>query len=280
MTVTNSNQFDKEHAAGERFGFGDNWRDFLSNLNDERIDVAVQSLQSMLEIDTLAGKSFLDIGSGSGLFSLAARKLGAKVTSFDYDPNSVWCTAELRRRYFRTDSNWTVERGSVLDLDYLQKLGQFDIVYSWGVLHHTGKMWQALDNVDLCVLKSGKLFISLYNDQGWPSIGWAWLKRTYCHSPKLMQTTIAALSAIRLWGPKTIKDFLKFKPFETWRTYQKQRGMSPWHDVIDWVGGYPFEVSKPEQIFDFYKNKGYNLNKLKTCGGKLGCNEFVFTKHL
>ena len=135
-----------EVSRGERFEFGKNWSRFLSLLNDERIAAAQNSLKHMLGVEDLRGKSFLDIGSGSGLFSLVARRLGARVHSFDYDPHSVACTKELRRRYFPGDAEWTVEGGSALDADYLKSLGEFDVVYSWGVLHHTGQMWQALDN--------------------------------------------------------------------------------------------------------------------------------------
>src|SRR5207302_10440486 len=133
-----------EVTRGERFEFGKNWGRFLEVLDDERIGEAEESLKKMLEVEGLAGKSFLDIGSGSGLFSLAARRLGARVHSFDYDPQSVACAAELRRRYFPNDEDWVVEPGSALDEAYLNRLGTFDIVYSWGVLHHTGAMWQAL----------------------------------------------------------------------------------------------------------------------------------------
>ena len=94
-----------EVARGERFEFGKNWGRFLAVLNDERISEAEASLKSMLKVEGLTGKSFLDIGSGSGLFSLAARRLGARVHSFDYDPQSVACTAELKRRYFEGDEN-------------------------------------------------------------------------------------------------------------------------------------------------------------------------------
>jgi 2-polyprenyl-6-hydroxyphenyl methylase/3-demethylubiquinone-9 3-methyltransferase len=121
-----------EVASGERFEFGRNWERFLRTLNDEKIAEAVKSLKDMLETESLAGKSFLDIGSGSGLFSLAARRLGARVHSFDYDPHSVACTAELKRRYFPHDDSWTVESGSALDASYLRSLGQFDVVYSCG----------------------------------------------------------------------------------------------------------------------------------------------------
>ena len=115
-----------EIQQGERFGFGANWTRFLAVLNDERIEEAKSSLKRMLNVESLDGKTFLDAGSGSGLFSLAARLLGAKVHSFDYDPQSVACTAELKRRYF-PDDGWVVESGSVLDKGYLSRLGQFDV---------------------------------------------------------------------------------------------------------------------------------------------------------
>jgi len=113
---------------------------FPAKLNEERFVQAEQSLEQMLELDHLNGLRFLDAGSGSGLFSLAARRLGASVHSFDHDPRFVACTAELKQRFFAEDDDWTVEQGFVLARDYLKRLGTFDIVYSWGVLHHTGAM--------------------------------------------------------------------------------------------------------------------------------------------
>src|SRR5215204_4491167 len=111
--TTNTNA--AEIARGERFEFGQNWSQFLANVDDERIQQAESSLREMRDVDSLEGKRFLDIGSGGGLFSLAARRLGARVHSFDYDPHSVACTAELRRRYFPDDAAWTVEGGSAMD---------------------------------------------------------------------------------------------------------------------------------------------------------------------
>lgn len=141
------NEAIKEIQSGERFAFGANWTRFLGTLNEARIAKAEQSLREMLGMDRLDGLRFLDAGSGSGLFSLAARRLGAKVHSFDFDPQSVACAQELKLRYFPDDAQWQIEQGSVLDDGYLGQMGQFDIVYSWGVLHHTGAMWQALENV-------------------------------------------------------------------------------------------------------------------------------------
>jgi 2-polyprenyl-3-methyl-5-hydroxy-6-metoxy-1,4-benzoquinol methylase len=170
----------QELSRGERFQFGANWARFLELLNDDRIAQAERSLRSMLGVEDLNGKTFLDVGSGSGLFSLAARRLGAKVHSFDYDPQSVACTRELKRRYFDNDAQWLVEEASALDPAYLSTLGTFDIVYSWGVLHHTGAMWQALGNVEPLVAQPGRLFIAIYNDQGRASVMWARIKRLYC----------------------------------------------------------------------------------------------------
>lgn len=268
-----------EVASGERFEFGANWAKFLNVLNDERIALAEQSLRNMLGINDLQGKRFLDIGSGSGLFSLVARRLGATVHSFDYDPQSVACTAELKRRYYPDDAGWVVEQGSALDRSYLQTLGQWDIVYSWGVLHHTGAMWQALENVIPLVRQGGMLFIAIYNYQQVMTPVWTWVKRTYNRLPNGLRWLVLGPALIRLWGPRTLYDLLRGKPFYTWRHYAEHgvRGMSAWRDVVDWVGGYPFEVAKPEEIFRFYRDRGFVLRNMVTCGGGLGCNEFVFT---
>jgi len=272
------NQHATEVAHGQRFEFGQNWSRFLTALNDDRIIEAEKSLQDYLEVSDLRGKRFLDIGSGSGLFSLAARRLGASVHSFDYDPKSVACTQELRRRYFPEDPNWRVEEGSALDGEYLKGLGQFDIVYSWGVLHHTGAMWPALENAASRVAPGGMLFIAIYNDQGLPSRLWTSVKKAYNHLPHLLKFLVLWPAFLFLWGPATIRDLTTGKPFATWRNYGKHRGMSAWWDVVDWVGGYPFEVAKPEEIFNFYHRHGFNLMQLFTCRGKHGCNQFVFRK--
>jgi 2-polyprenyl-3-methyl-5-hydroxy-6-metoxy-1,4-benzoquinol methylase len=267
-----------EVAKGERFEFGKNWAAFLEVLDDERIENAQRSLASMLGRDDLTGLTFLDIGSGSGLSSLVARRMGAHVTSFDYDPASVACTRELRRRYFPEDPHWHVSPGSALDPEYLESLGKFDIVYSWGVLHHTGQMWRALDLAGERVADDGLLFVAIYNDQGAWSGRWSKIKKLYCSGPVGRAAVCATI--IPFWVGRDLAADIVWRrnPVRRYSEYKKGRGMSVTHDWIDWLGGYPFEVAKPEAIIDFYLQRGFTIAKLSTCGGSVGCNEFVLRK--
>jgi len=264
--------------SGARFRFGENWSRFLRVLDDERIAEAERSLDEMLSADDLEGRSFLDVGSGSGLFSLAARRLGARVHSFDYDAQSVACTAELRRRNDPRDTDWKVEQGSILDERYLESLGTFDVVYSWGVLHHTGALWRACENAARLVRPGGRLFIAIYNDQGAWSSRWRAIKKLYCSGAAGRATVCATcIPAFVLRG--LAADLLwRRNPLTRYAEYRRKRGMSVVRDWIDWLGGYPFEVAKPEEVFEFFGSRGFELRKLKTCGGTVGCNEFVFAR--
>lgn len=272
----------REIESGQRFEFGENWRRFLSTLNEDRIGNAERSLQAMLSVSTLAGKTFLDVGCGSGLFSLAAMRLGAaRVHSFDFDPASVACTREVKARYCPGDECWTIDAGSALDADYLNALGQFDVVYSWGVLHHTGDMWRALAEVDHVVAPDGSLFLAIYNDQGFMSRVWTRIKRRYNRLPQPLKVPYAAI-VMGAFELRTLLLVAARRQFGAWArswTEQGERGMSRWHDVIDWVGGYPFEVATPQQIFEFYRERGYRLDRLTTTAGNgHGCNQFVLRK--
>jgi 2-polyprenyl-3-methyl-5-hydroxy-6-metoxy-1,4-benzoquinol methylase len=270
----------KAGGSDTRFAFGKNWQRFLRSLDEERIAEAEKSLRTMLEVDNLNGKSFLDIGCGSGLFSLAAMRLGVgAVHSFDYDTQSVACVQALKHRYFQNAGNWTIEQGSVLDEGFLSRLGRFDVVYSWGVLHHTGNMSQALANVAPLVAWRGRLFIALYNDQGIFSRAWRAVKRCYIRGFAWRWSIIAVFGSYFILRG-FIKDVLVLRknPMNRYLEYRRSRGMSFSTNLIDWLGGYPFEVAKPDEVIKFFRTMGFELVKLKIAGRGHGNNEFVFVK--
>jgi SAM-dependent methyltransferase len=266
-----------EISAGTRFPFGANWKSFVELVDETRIEAARSSLTEVLGLTSLSGRTFLDIGCGSGLFSLAAHQLGARVRSFDFDPDSVAATAQLRDQY-AADSDWLVEQASILDEQFVSQLGSFDIVYSWGVLHHTGNLWRAVDVAARLVAPGGLLFISIYNDQGFESRMWRRVKQRYNASGQMTRGLLVAGSVAYLGRYKPVRAVARMGRRFPAREPRpaRGRGMSAKHDLIDWVGGYPFEVAKPEEVFRRIRPLGFELRHLKTCGGGLGCNEYVF----
>jgi 2-polyprenyl-6-hydroxyphenyl methylase/3-demethylubiquinone-9 3-methyltransferase len=260
-----------------RFGFGKNWKSFLRLLSEERIREAESSLLAMLARQDLRGLRFLDAGCGSGLFSLAACRLGAReVVSFDYDSDSVACAEYLKQKY-GPFPNWRINRGSVLDKDWLRDLGRYDVVYCWGVLHHTGNMWKAMENITEVVDENALLFISIYNDQGTRTALWKRIKRFYAVAPRPVRFVIGNgyFLATAVW--MLMVDAIKRR--NIWDRYsgRNRRGMGAYHDAIDWIGGYPFEAATPEQVFRFYRDRGFVLREMLTNQSR-GCSQFVFQK--
>lgn len=274
------NNFQKEVLKNERFEFGKNWRNFLKKLNTSRIEIAELSLVAMLSKEKINGQTFLDIGSGSGLSSLAAKNLGANVTSFDYDESSVWCTNELKHKFYPNDKKWEISQGSILDKKFLNSLGKFNIVYSWGVLHHTGSMFEAIDNSIKLLEDGGLYFIAIYNDQGMKSKIWWFVKFIYNNLPNLLKKPFAFLSGFCLQLLMLIKYTFKLKPMliiNPILNYKKKRGMSMVSDILDWYGGFPFEYAKYETLIDYIERKDLKFIKGKKSLSS-GCHELVFIK--
>lgn len=236
-------RMDGRTKTAGRFEFGANWQAFLDSVDTEAIAEAERGLLRLLPAERLAGSTFLDIGSGSGLHALAARRLGAEVTAIDIDPESVGATRRL------LGAAADVRQANILDV----KLGRYDIVYSWGVLHHTGAMWQAIDKAAALVKPGGLLVLALY--QRTPFCGfWHTEKRFYTAAPKPLRAIIrgaygaALLARIGLGGRN---------PFKYVRNYKTARGMNFWTDVHDWLGGYPYESVEPESLVRHLKRAGF-----------------------
>jgi SAM-dependent methyltransferase len=270
------------------FSFGRNWRSFLATLDEERIVNAKSSLLEFMELEDLHGKTFLDIGCGSGLFSYAAHLAGAKkVVSFDLDPVSVECARKMRERVevgevvaCKTDAGksvlWEISEGSVLDFAFISKLDRFDIVFSWGVLHHTGNMWQAIKNAARLVSKDGLFYIAIYNkvEEPFGSKFWLAVKKRYNASGFFVKKAFELSYALLYFGYNLAR--LR-NPLKRIAAYKSHRGMSWWHDIVDWFGGYPYEFATVEEIFLFMKKEfpRFKLVNVKSTNGPAN-NWFLF----
>ncbi|MDQ6722964.1 MAG: class I SAM-dependent methyltransferase [Thermoproteota archaeon] len=276
----NAINFDLEENKEDRFEFGKNWSNFLNHLTDSKVEEAQKSLSDFLNMKDLKGLRFIDVGCGSGLFSLAARKLGATVYSFDYDPLCVACTEQLKKRFFEKDNEWFITKGSVLDNNFVGTLGEFDIVYSWGVLHHTGKMWQAVKNAMDLVKRDGLFFIAIYNNQGWKSKFWWYIKFGYNKLPDFLKVPYALTLTGLFELINIIKYTILLKPqvaIKPLLNYGKNRGMSYKYDAIDWIGGFPYEFATTSELNSFFTKNNFCLVKTLDTHG-LGCNQLIFKK--
>lgn len=265
-----------------RFAFGKNWQSFVDTaLNAQRIGKAAISLQRLLGTEHLRGRTFLDIGCGSGLFSLAACMLGAeRVVAFDYDPQSVGASMAVRARAGIAAERWQIEQGSVLERAFLDRLGPADVVYSWGVLHHTGAMWRAIDNAAGQVLPGGQLALAIYNEVrrgvGGSAMWWQ-VKRVYNVAPQPLRRAMeGGYSAAYL-----LKEAAQLhNPLKTIASYSDDsgRGMDFWHDVRDWLGGFPYEYATPASVTGYLEAKhGLRTQYVHVSSG-VGCNEYMFRK--
>jgi 2-polyprenyl-6-hydroxyphenyl methylase/3-demethylubiquinone-9 3-methyltransferase len=262
------------------FSFGENWAHYAEKIDERRIEEAEKSLIRLVGRESIAGRTFLDIGCGSGLFSLAALRLGCqRLLAVDLDPNSVQTTRKTLERYAPPGANWDCQRISVFDLDPA-KVGMFDIVYSWGVLHHTGAMYKAIEKASRMVKPEGMLTLALYGKTPFCGL-WRIEKRIYSRSPKWVQRAIEKVYSAVVAARLALKGESLKKRRET---YFQQRGMDMYHDTRDWLGGYPYESISPQEAMTFMHKLGLQPIRSFVCPsiGLLGagCDEYSFTKSL
>lgn len=259
-----------------QFRFGENWEYYLrKHFSAKRLGYARADLIEMLGTN-LKGTSFLDVGCGSGIHSLAAWQLGAKpVFSFDVDHQCVQCCAALKKQY-AIGKSWSVHQGSILDGQFLKSVPKAKIVYAWGSLHHTGKMWKAIEHALTLVRPGGMMLLAIYHTVPghFGSRFWLRIKQLY--------------NAVPIFGKKVLEwgyggcfflvSFLRWQnPVKKICMYHQERGMEWITDVRDWLGGYPYEHATKEEMIAFCKKRNLMLVNCKTTEG-LGNNVYLFRR--
>ena len=252
------------------FDFGSNWAEFSKrHVDQSRLKMACQSMRALLGAENIGGKSFIDVGCGSGLFSIAAHRLGAaKVVGIDVNQRCIEI-AQANRDLLAPGAPIEFHIASVLDVEQLKGFGTFDLVYAWGSLHHTGSMWNAVHNVLRCVAPEGILVLAIYNKHS-TSPAWRSIKWFYNQVPQLIQRFMIFIFAGVIYGAKFL--VTRTNPLK------KERGMDFWFDVVDWVGGYPYEYATVSEVTNIVTSRGFQLRQVVPASVPTGCNEFLFQR--
>lgn len=260
--------------ASTHYEFGSNWKDYAKKIDEEAILQAEAGFLKLIPAEDIKGKTFLDIGSGSGLHSLAALRLGAKsVVAVDIDANSVETTRATLDQYWQ-GQNFDVRLVSVLAPE-ARDLGSFDIVYSWGVLHHTGAMWEAIEKAANHVRPGGQFVLAIYRKT---PLCWAWKieKRIFTNGSGFVRSLIRTpfIAAFKLGLRVTGRN-----PAQYIADYKGVRGMNFYNDIDDWLGGYPYESATEQEIVAFLAPLGFSLEQVYPASEQVGlfgtgCSEF------
>lgn len=251
------------------FKFGQNWKDYaLHTMDEDKLNQARAALAELIDLDDLRGLTFLDIGCGSGLHSASAALLGAEaVYATDIDPDCIAVTSDTVRRFLPDTSRVQVRQASILDP--AAGLPQADIVYSWGVLHHTGSMYRAIEAAAKLVRPGGLFVIAIYNRHATSRV-WRFIKWLYNRVPRFVRRLMYYLFYGVIYTAKLVAT--RQNPLK------KARGMDFGYDVVDWIGGYPYEYATIDEITQFVTPLGFAVEKVVPAQVGTGCNEFVFRK--
>jgi len=178
------------------------------------------------------------------------------VYSFDFDQHSVEAT-KFCWRIADEPGNWIVGKGSILDKSFIKSLGQYDIVYAWGVLHHSGSLWHAMKNAFTLVKPGGILWISIYAKGPRYNDDLA-MKKKYNSSSNFVKRcmVVKRIAVIMLARIKHLQN-----PF-TWNE-RRQRGMNVYNNIVDWFGGLPYEVASEDEVVKFTRKSGFILESIK-----------------
>ena len=262
-----------------QFDFGSNWKEFSAKaLSPEKIQQARNDFQTLMAGINIRGVTLLDIGFGQGLTLLISTELGAITAGCEINPISIEVLEFNKQKFPKIkDCSIPIITGSILDPKIISDLKKvdflhgnlYDIVHSWGVLHHTGNMWEAIKITSDLVKPNGHFIISIYN-RHWTSKIWLLIKWLYNKSPQIIKKLLVYTFFPIIYVAKYIvtgKNPAKSK-----------RGMDFYFDVIDWVGGYPYEYATKDEIAKYVENLGFKCLRCISATVPTGCNQFVFEK--
>ncbi|PKN67513.1 MAG: hypothetical protein CVU57_02065 [Deltaproteobacteria bacterium HGW-Deltaproteobacteria-15] len=268
----------RRHIPYMQFDFGRNWLEFSQKaMTPEKVRQAREDFAWYMKGIDLSRKWFLDIGFGQGLSLLLAAEMGARVVGCDINAQCI--KALTNSAAFFPDARVDpadVLVGSILQKEVVESLRSrtpgcsgYHIVHSWGVLHHTGDMWSALKIAASLVRNQGYLALAIYNRHV-TSPAWLHIKWIYNIAPKPVRRAMVLF-------------FFPLIFFAKWASTGRdpriqERGMDFYFNVIDWIGGYPYEYARSDEVIHRTELLGFKCIRLKPAGVSTGCNQFLFVK--
>ena len=270
-------------APTGQFAFGRNWKQFVerSRLSMRGLMSSVREVRQLFGIPSLEGLKILDLGCGSGLSSLAFRLLGANVVSADVQEESLEAARRMQSIFSpalnpegqEDTSQWSFAKLSALDAWSLAAFQPVDVVYTWGVLHHTGDVWQAIHNAQLPLAEDGLLIVAVYAEEFYDQKDNIINMKKFYRNANVNQQEHLDIAIGITW----LKPLLHAgkNPFEILRNFSETRGMDFWTDVRDWLGGWPTEFVSTSAMLSFAKRTGLRCINVRRNGGN---TEFSFTR--
>ncbi len=268
--------------AESHFAFGKNWAAYAAKISEAEIAEAQNGLRRLVG-EELPGRRLLDIGCGSGVHALSALRLGASsVLAVDLDTDSVATTRALLEQR-AAGGPWEVRHESVFALSP-ETAGTFDVVYSWGVLHHTGDMVRAMTKAAAMVAPGGIFAFALYR-RVWMDWFWRLEKRWYAKASPAAQRRAQAVHVALFKAGLTVTGRNAARYIAE---YRGNRGMDFHHDVHDWMGGWPYESISDEEVEAMLVPWGFTrvraFVRRGVIGGRevgifgSGCDEYVYRR--
>ena len=229
--------------------YKDHWTEYPLELQG-----VIQHLTELFP-EGVKGKKVLDAGSGSGMVSIAFAVMGASVTGVDITSKCIE-NGRKRAKAFGVECRFVQSDLTMLDLHE-----DFDIIYSWGVLHHTADAKASFFRLVEHLRPGGEIIIAVYLRTAFSSF-WNFSRVFYQSSPGFAKTAFRRSASVLLNGYDAVRKALMKK-----ERYML-RGTSNEELVNDWFGVPHRTFHTYTEVYEWFREKGLDYRLVNPATGR------------